>query len=119
MKSIENEWDVEVVTYYHDGVNDIVDHLFQDSFKGCLKEMDELDFEALNEYKENSPYSDDVKTVRGEIVLVRTDWSPGGLRAWAYLQKDGTLPEFFTDSFGKKCGKVPARYHNEVKKATA
>ena len=110
---------MEVVTYYHDGVNDIVDHLFQDSFKGCLKEIAELDFEALEHYKNASPYSDQIKNVRGEVVLVRTDWKPGGVRAWAYLKKDGTLPEFFTDAFGNNCGKVPARYHGEVKKATA
>ena len=119
MTMIEYEWDVEVVSYYHDGVNDILDHLFQDNFKGCLKEVAEMDAEALEDYKNTSPYSDKIKTVRCEIVLVRTDWSAGGPRSWAYLKEDGTLPEFFAQAYGDNCGKVRKRFHTYVAKAMA
>jgi len=37
-------------------------------------------------------------------------------RSWAYIQADGTLPEYFTDSGGGETRhKVPTRYRKEAK----
>jgi hypothetical protein len=57
------------------------------------------------------------ETERIELVLVRDVWADDGDlldRSWAYVYPDGTLPAFFTDSYGHEVASVPKRFHAEV-----
>lgn len=90
------EWDVELVRYYDDGENDVIDHDFCDSFKDA---MDIASFAAPKNH------------VR-EIVLVRRDDEK---TAWAYLDGDN-LPEWFEDADGRNYKRVPIRFLIEVAK---
>jgi acyl carrier protein phosphodiesterase len=53
------------------------------------------------------------------LVLVRDVWNHAEMvtdREWAYLNEDGTLPEFFADAYGYQGSKVPQRLHQEFEK---
>lgn len=100
------EWDVEEVANEDltaDGQNfaenDVMEHYFQTSFKDCVS------FANSGTHSEHN--------TRLDIVLVRDD---DDRRAWAYLQEDGTMPEYFCDADGREYKKVPKRFHDEVKK---
>lgn len=102
------EWDVEEVANerltdsgQEFDKDDVMEHYFQSSFKCC------------REFKTNA---DDINSVnsRLEIVLVRDD-DHG--RAWAYLNSEGKLPEYFTDAYRRETTKVPKRFHDEVERA--
>jgi hypothetical protein len=55
------------------------------------------------------------KSGKGDLVLVRDVFVFWGLcdRTWAYVEND-TLPEYFQDSYGCECEKVPQKYHKEL-----
>lgn len=98
---IEYEWDVEEVAEFDtesEAAGDIVEHWFQTSFADAKK------------FALTKPSTD----CKFEIVLVSDD-SLG--RTWAYLQPDGTLSHHFYDAAGHKRGRVPLRFHEEVRKA--
>ena len=92
-------WDVEIVDRES---RDIIDHYFV----GSLKEA----FRYVNK-KRGSEYDH-------EIVLARDDVRPNGSvdRLWAYLLRDGRLPEFFSDTCGSPQKKVPKKFHDECLK---
>lgn len=92
------EWDVEVIESDIDvdgsEIGDIVDHMFQDTYADCIREVENFDYE-------NGKY-------RTEIVLTTRDDT--GAKSYAYLQPNGKLPRK-TD-----CGvKVPKFFHDEIK----
>jgi hypothetical protein len=99
------EWDVEEVAEadmtscnQDFAKDDVMEHWHQTSYKDCLA------FIANTQPELNTRY---------DIVLVRDD---DDRRAWAYIQDDGTLPEYFCDADGHEYKKVPKRFHEEVKK---
>ena len=50
------------------------------------------------------------------LVLIRDVWSHAEMvtdREWAYLNEDGTLPEYFADAYGYQGSKVPQRFFRE------
>lgn len=49
----------------------------------------------------------------GPRALVKDDQDG---RAWAYLDAQGNLPEYFTDASERQTAKVPKRFHEEVQK---
>jgi hypothetical protein len=86
MKKTLYEWDLEHLN--EDG--DIEDHDFADKLEDLPKDE------------------------KGDLVLVRDVFIFEGLcdRTWAYVEND-TLPEYFKDSYGVECEKVPKRFHEE------
>lgn len=53
----------------------------------------------------------------GNIVLVRNEGNEvDGVtdRYWAYIKEDGTLPEYFSDSYHEINIKVPQKFHKEL-----
>lgn len=99
--SVWYEWDVEEVA---DGDSDdledgeVIEHWFQESYSGCL-------FQMRKEPNDGTKWQ--------AVLVCNTDDS----RSWAYLQDDGTLPEFFEDAYQQQTRKVPKRFHEEVFKA--
>lgn len=103
------EWDVEEIAceaLTDNGMEfdagDVMEHYHQTSFKDCKTLVNEIDGK--------NPINS-----RMQVVLVRDD-DHG--RLWAYMDKDGNLPEFFSNAWGKVdfCTKVPKRFHEEVKR---
>lgn len=99
------EWDVEEVADadmtscgQDFAKDDVMEHWHQTSYKDCLS------------FVNNTPPE---QNTRYDIVLVRDD---DDRRAWAYMQDDGTLPEYFCDADGQEYKKVPKRFHEVVKK---
>lgn len=93
--TIDYEWDAELVDRES---GDIFEHNFSDTFEGMLRYI-------------NDPNID--------VVLVRNviKKDEGVIdRNWAYLDPDGNLPEYFSDSANEKTVKVPLRFHKELKK---
>ena len=91
------EWDAETVNVHED----IDDHNHADTLSEVLRY-------CSNEPADGSHY---------RIVLVRDKFDEcRGLvdRSWAYLNDDGTLPEYFSDSCGEDTFKVPKRFHREA-----
>jgi len=93
------EWDIEEVIDYHDGDNDIQNHLHQPNF-----EVLRLELSTLKEYVTPAGH------VHYDPVLVCDD-DQG--RSWAYIE-DGKLPEFFEDAYQCRTRKVPKRFHKEI-----
>lgn len=91
------EWDVETVAardsedYAED---DVIDHHHTTSFAEAKRV-------AAQEPDDGTKHV---------LVLVRDHDD----RSWAYLNDDGTLPEYFEDAYNQPRGKVPVRYHREV-----
>jgi hypothetical protein len=88
---IDYQWDIETT----DADGDIIDHHHADA-------LNTLPFPGLHE----------------SLVLVRDEGNEQeGLvsRSWAYVY-GGALPEFFTESDGRRIAKVPGRFHRELKK---
>ena len=107
--SVFCEWDVEEVAAGNGAdvaEGDIVQHWFQTSFAGCLEHVATQKLES---------------GFKWEIVLVRNTDSifAEEPRTWAYLNDDGTLPEFFQGSGGDDQTKVPKRFHEEVARANS
>ena len=88
------EWDVEET---EKGTDEIMDHLFCDSFEDAVRTAAAVDAD---------------EHVYACIVLVRDSYAD---RSWAYM-KDGKLPEMFKDAMGVEVAKVPRRFHREVEK---
>jgi hypothetical protein len=99
MSGLGYEWDCELVQIHDAGTdhedNDIVDHNHATTFK-AVKEL------SLTPAPEGHEW---------HVVLVRTN-DEG--RSWAYLNDDGTLPEYFEDAYQHRTTKVPQRFHDEV-----
>jgi len=93
MKTIDYEWDCETIDT---DTGDIIDH----SHGATLRDV-------LSWARANPPESD----THHAIVLVRDEYTE---RSWAYLNDDGTLPDFFEDSSGCRVAKVPVRFHKEA-----
>jgi hypothetical protein len=91
------EWDVETVRHYDDGENDVIDHHFCTSFA-------EAQAFAATTPEPNHTH---------DIVLVRDD---DNRRAWAYLNEDGTMPEWFEDADGRNYKRVPPKFIQEAAK---
>jgi hypothetical protein len=111
--SVFYEWDVEEVAvslgkYERQDVEegDIVEHWFQDNFADCLKHVATQKLEP---------------GFKWEIVLVRNTDATNAEepRTWAYLNDNGTLPEFFQGSGGDDQTRVPQRFHKEVEQSIA
>lgn len=94
--TITYEWDCETVT--DDEFEDVEDHYHSAKLADVLA------------YSKASPPTD----CTHRVVLVRDD---DDRRSWAYLE-DGVLPSHFDDADGRRWGKVPARFHAEVVKAS-
>ncbi|MDP2324285.1 MAG: hypothetical protein Q8N51_09685 [Gammaproteobacteria bacterium] len=93
------EWDCELVACIESDqaeAGDILDHNYASTF---------TEVHAITK----SPPS---PGCRWAPVLVKNDDNG---RSWAYLENDA-LPEAFEDALGKPDGKVPKRFHNEVRK---
>ena len=94
------EWDCETVAAVDTddaAENDVLDHAHGATLA-----------EVLRWSRQNPP---DPGT-RHDIVLVRDD-DDG--RSWAYMEDDGSLPEFFEDAYCRRVAKVPKRFHAETK----
>lgn len=96
------EWDVETQLEYPDGENDVIDHHHFECFSDALS------------YSKTAPEPHDEGKTEHMLVLVRDD-NEG--RSWAYLDDDGTLPEFFMNADGKNTTRVPKRFHEQVARA--
>lgn len=95
--SLVYEWDVELVAAVDTPdleEGEVVEHLFQSSYRDCVKA-------AAGKAPEGLKYVS---------VLVRDD---DDRRAWAYIE-DGVLPEVFTDADGSDYKRVPKKFHDEV-----
>ena len=95
------EWTIEVVRTYDDGINDI----------------DDLDFwDTYAEVKRAASAKQVEPDCRLDIGLVRHRYDEYGDlidTEWAYMV-DGKLPETFEDARGRPGSRVPARFHAEV-----
>ncbi|HQR98142.1 MULTISPECIES: hypothetical protein [unclassified Polaromonas] len=103
--TVTYEWDIEETIDYtgkDDGLNDVLDHLFQPDFKSLKSQLDELKAHDVEDGH-----------VHYDPVLVRDDDNG---RSWAYLI-DGKLPTHFEDAYQNPVAKVPARFHKEVSSA--
>ena len=100
MKRLRYEWDIEEI----DEHGDIIDHHHRDK---------------LSEFFECGFADDFAAALKREgylLVLVRDMLDRNGdvdLRSWAYV-KDGKLPVFSHDAWGRYVAKVPQRFHREL-----
>ena len=74
-------------------------------------DLEEMDGDSI-EHHHSDKFKNLPENVEGEICLVRDSDDD---RSWAYLKEDGTLPEYFANSFGVEIAKVPKKFHKEIK----
>lgn len=84
------EWDIETT----DEHGDIIDHSFSDKLKDLYAPVGSNKHLVL------------VRNVYNKYVDLVD-------RNWAYV-KEGGLPEYFSDAYGRNTHKVPKKYHREL-----
>jgi hypothetical protein len=95
--AVHYEWDVEEI----DEHDDVQDHYHSATYAEAKATHELVPAEGTN--------------MTSRIVLVRDDDNTRtGCRAWAYIQDDGKLPDYFEDAHGVEVAKVPKRFHEEV-----
>ena len=103
---VSYEWDVETIDLY----GDIEDHWFAESAEEALSFLKkDIDKKPIIGFK-------------GQRLVIVRDEGDGihGVtdRLWAYVKKDGNLPEFFENAAGEETRiRVPKKYHAELKAA--
>lgn len=98
---IRYEWTVEVIRDYGDGVEDIIESDFFDTFAKA-KQNSLINCNPVHEYVQ-------IGLVRQVFDSVDTLLST----SWAYIT-DGKLPEYLTDSSNRQIRKIPIRFHKEI-----
>lgn len=95
--AVQYEWVVETVedALTPDDDCDVIDHYHCATFKEARTQAATIPEDGCHHV----------------IVLVRDDAAG---RLWAYLDKDGKLPAYFTDSQGKDDAAIPIKFRKEV-----
>lgn len=100
------EWDIEETDGFESEDADILDHTFAPE----LSQFHHARLSAALKRADNFRL----------VLCINKGNDTDGLqdRAWAYVEEDGTLPEFFADAWGGTTSyRVPTKFHRELERA--
>ena len=97
---IRYDWTVELIRDYRDGIHDVVESDFYDTYEQAQSHA-QLPTTNVDEYRQ-------IGLVRQEFDSVDTLLDT----SWSYVA-DGKLPDEFTDYRGCAVAKVPQKYKKE------